>query len=274
MADYAIGDLQGSLSALDRLLHRIAFRAGQDRIWLTGDLVNRGPDSLGCLRRAKGLGESARVVLGNHDLHFLCVEAGTASPRKGDTLEAILAASDRRELAGWLRALPLVVQEEGWLMVHAGLAPQWSAIDASRHSAEVGERLSAPGYRDFLANLYGDQPDQWSDSLAGMDRWRFIVNAMTRMRVCDASGRLHLRFKGEPQNAPSGTQPWFDLPGRRSADSRIICGHWSALGLRLRDDLIAVDTGCLWGRALTAVRFHDRTVFQVEGEAVPGGWPD
>ncbi|MBL8515350.1 MAG: symmetrical bis(5'-nucleosyl)-tetraphosphatase [Betaproteobacteria bacterium] len=274
MADYAIGDLQGSLSALDRLLARIAFRPGCDRIWLTGDLVNRGPDSLGCLMRVKGLGDSARVVLGNHDLHFLCVEAGTTSARKGDTLDAILEAPARRELANWLRGLPLVIREDDWLMVHAGLAPQWDAADAVRLAAEVSARLLAPDYADFLANLYGDQPDRWDPELAGMDRLRFIVNAMTRMRICDADGRVLLRFKGEPTSAPAGTLPWFDVPARRTTASRIICGHWSALGLRLRDDLIAVDTGCLWGRALTAVRLHDRTVFQVPGEAVPGDGSD
>lgn len=274
MADYAIGDLQGSLAPLQRLLSRIAFRPGQDRVWLTGDLVNRGPDSLGCLRLVKSLGDSARVVLGNHDLHFLCVEAGTTHRRPGDTLDDILAAPDRHELVAWLSNLPLVVRETDWMMVHAGFLPQWSEADVLAHAAEVSARLRAPDRRDFLAQLYGDQPDRWVDGLLGMDRWRLIVNAMTRMRVCDAEGRLHLRFKGEPQDAPPGTMPWFDVPGRRTAHCRIICGHWSALGLRLRDDLVAVDTGCLWGRALTAVRLHDRTVFQVPGEAPTGDWRD
>lgn len=274
MADYAIGDLQGSLAPLERLLSRIAFRPGQDRLWLTGDLVNRGPDSLGCLRLVKTLGSSARVVLGNHDLHFLCVEAGATSTRPGDTLDDILAAPDRHELSSWLRGLPLMVSEAGWSMVHAGLLPQWTEAEALKHAAEVSAQLTAPAYRDFLARMYGDQPDRWDDELIGMDRWRLIVNAMTRMRVCDPDGRMRLRFKGEPQDAPSGTLPWFDVSGRRTAASRIICGHWSALGLRLREDLVAVDTGCLWGRALTAVRLHDQTVFQVPGEALPGKWKD
>lgn len=274
MADFAIGDLQGSCSSLEKLLARIAFQPGRDRIWLTGDLVNRGPDSLGCLRLVKSLGDSARVVLGNHDLHFLCVEAGTTVPRKGDTLAGVLDAPDRRELADWLRMRPLLERAEGWLMVHAGLLPEWTEEDAQRHAAEVGMQLRGDRYLELLGSLYGDLPDRWQESLTGMDRARLIVNAMTRMRVCDAQGRIHLRFKGEPQDAPVGTMPWFDVPGRRSAGSTIICGHWSALGLRLRPDLVAVDTGCLWGRALTAVRLHDRTVFQVSGEAMAAGWPD
>ncbi|MDX2218924.1 MAG: symmetrical bis(5'-nucleosyl)-tetraphosphatase [Burkholderiales bacterium] len=274
MADYAIGDLQGGRDALERLLSRIAFRPGQDRLWLTGDLVNRGPDSLGCLRLVKGLGASARVVLGNHDLHFLCVEAGTVTTRRGDTLDDILNAPDRDELSRWLRGLPLVIRESGWLMVHAGLLPQWTADEALQRAAEVGTQLQAEDPRRFLAELYGDLPDRWDNSLAGISRWRLIVNSMTRMRVCDAAGRIQLRFKGQPEDAPVGTMPWFDVPGRRSADIRIICGHWSALGLRMRDDLLAVDTGCLWGRALTAVRLHDRTVFQVMGETPPGAVTD
>lgn len=274
MADYAVGDLQGSRDALERLMARIQFRPGQDRLLLTGDLINRGPDSLGCLRLVKGLGDAARVVLGNHDLHFLCVEAGTAPARRGDTLEHILQAPDRHDLSTWLRSQPLAASDAGWLMIHAGLLPQWTADDALRHAAEVEAQLRAPDHRNFLAELYGDLPDRWDDSLAGMGRWRLIVNALTRMRVCDAEGRIHLRFKGPPGDAPAGTMPWFDVPGRRSTTARVICGHWSALGLRMRDDLVAVDTGCLWGRALTAVRLHDRTVFQVMGESVKGDWTD
>lgn len=274
MADYAIGDVQGGLASLERLLTRIRFQRGQDRIWFTGDLINRGPDSLGCMRLVKSLDESAHVVLGNHDLHFLCVEAGTTHARRGDTIDDILQAADRRELSDWLRHLPLVVRESGWLMVHAGLLPQWTEQDAVLYANEVSGRLTAPDYRTFLAELYGDLPDQWDEALVGMERWRLIVNAMTRMRVCDANGRVRLRFKGEPLDAPQGTMPWFDVPERCSAGTRVICGHWSALGLKLREDLVAVDTGALWGRALTAVRLHDRTVFQVVGEAIPGGWPD
>jgi bis(5'-nucleosyl)-tetraphosphatase (symmetrical) len=265
MADYAIGDLQGDYAALQSLLVKLDFQPERDRAWFAGDLINRGPDSLACVRRVRDLGESVRTVLGNHDLHFLCVEAGVAPARKGDTFDELLAAADRAELVAWLRAQPLVVHEGNHLMVHAGLLPQWTPEDAVRLSGEVMKHLAAADYADFLVHLYGDQPDVWSESLAGTDRLRLIVNAMTRMRVCHGDGRLELRFKGEPGDAPAGTKPWFDLPGRRSGATTVICGHWSAVGLKLRDDLIALDTGAQWGRALTAVRLHDRTVFQVPG---------
>ncbi len=263
MADYAIGDLQGNVKALESLLARIGFKVGSDRIWFTGDLVNRGPDSLACLRLVRALGDSALVVLGNHDLHLLCVAYGATALRKGDTLDDILSAPDRQVLLAWLRSRPLLVQEPGHVMVHAGLLPQWTVEEAAGCAKEVSARLSADDVAGFLSALYGNQPDRWDPSLSGMDRLRLIVNAMTRMRVCAADGTLNLRFKGGPRDAPKGSYPWFEVEGRRSAGVVVICGHWSALGLQLRADLIAVDTGCHWGRTLTAVRLHDRTVFQV-----------
>lgn len=263
MADYAVGDLQGNIGALESLLARIRFKPGRDRVWFTGDLVNRGPGSLECLRLVRGLGDSALVVLGNHDLHLLCIAYGATMSRKGDTLDDILAAPDRQELLHWLRTRPLLVQESGHVMVHAGLLPQWTVEDATGCAAEVSARLSADDVAGFLSDLYGNKPDRWGPELAGMDRLRLIVNAMTRMRVCTADGTLNLRFKGEPRDSPSGTYPWFEVSGRKCVGVPVICGHWSALGLQLRDNLIALDTGCHWGRTLTAVRLHDRTVFQV-----------
>jgi len=266
MADYAIGDVQGGLRPLQALLKAIQFVPGQDRLWFAGDLVNRGPDSLGCLRLVRSLGSSALTVLGNHDLHLLCVAAGAARAKAGDTFTDILDAPDRDELLNWLRSQPLMVQGDHQVMVHAGLLPQWTIQDAQECANRVSQALLAPNYRDVLADLYGDQPARWESSLAGQPRLRLIVNAMTRMRVCDATGSLNLRFKGAPDELPAEMFAWFDVPGRRSAETTIICGHWSALGLRLRPDLIALDTGSVWGRALTAVRLHDRTVFQVPGE--------
>lgn len=266
MAEYAIGDLQGNFNELQALLERIDFLPGRDRIWFTGDLVNRGPASLECLRFVRGLGDSALVVMGNHDFHLLCVSQGATHARKGDTMEAILAAPDREELLGWVRSLPLLVSEKGFVMVHAGVLPQWTIDEAAILADEVAHALRTMELGRFCAELYGDE-DRWSDELVGMERVRVVVNAMTRMRVCSPDGRMQLRFKGEPGAAPAGFLPWFAVPGRKSRGTPLICGHWSALGLQLRDDLIAVDTGCLWGRSLTAVRLHDRTVFQVPGPA-------
>lgn len=266
MAEYAIGDLQGNFNELQALLERIDFLPGRDRIWFTGDLVNRGPASLECLRFVRGLGESAHVVMGNHDFHLLCISQGATHPRKGDTMEAIFSAPDRDALLTWVRSLPLMVRDSGFVMVHAGLLPQWSIDEAAALAGEVEHALRTMDLPRFCAQLYGDE-DRWSDALTGMERVRVVVNAMTRMRVCTPEGRMQLRFKGEPGDAPEGYLPWFAVPGRKSRGTPLICGHWSALGLQLHDDLIAVDTGCLWGRSLTAVRLHDRTVFQVPGPA-------
>ena len=267
MATYAIGDLQGCYAPLEALLHEISFDAARDRLWFVGDLVNRGPDSLRCLRFVKGLGEAAAVVLGNHDLHLVCVAEGVEKRRKRDTLDEVLAAPDRDELVAWLRHRPLMHAADGFAMVHAGLLPQWTVGEARALAAEVQARLRGPEYRGFLERMYGDQPDRWRDDLRGIDRLRVIVNAMTRLRVCDRDGRMALDFKGEPGDTQGERVPWFDMPGRRSRDHAIVCGHWSALGLALRPDLLSLDSGCVWGRALTAVRLEDRQVFQV---ACPG----
>ncbi len=277
MATFAIGDLQGCYDPLARLLDYLDFSPERDRLWFVGDLVNRGPQSLEVLRFVKGLGHAAVTVLGNHDLHLAMQAAGFGKANKEDTLGAILAAPDRDELLGWLRAQPLFHVEGEWAMVHAGLLPAWDVAQAQVLSDEVSAALTAPDYLDFLANMWGSEPDAWHDGLAGWDRLRVVVNAMTRMRFVTPDGRMEFRApgaKGPPERGPAGCVPWFDAPGRRSADHAIVCGHWSALGFRQMDRLLALDSGCLWGGSLTAVRLEDRRVFQLPcGRAAqPTGW--
>ena len=277
MATYAIGDLQGCYDPLQRLLDYIGFAPGNDRLWFVGDLVNRGPQSLEVLRFVKGLGDAAVTVLGNHDLHLVMQDAGFGKASKEDTLEPILAAPDRDELLVWLRSLPLFHVTGDWGMVHAGLLPSWDVNKAQALSGEVSSALTAPNYRDFLANMWGSEPDAWRDDLSGWDRLRVVVNAMTRMRFVTPEGRMEFRApgaKGPPERGPAGCVPWFDAPDRKSADHAILCGHWSALGFRLSDKLLALDSGCLWGGSLTAVRLEDRRVFQMPcGQvAKPTGW--
>jgi bis(5'-nucleosyl)-tetraphosphatase (symmetrical) len=263
MATYAIGDVQGSNSSLQKLLADISFDARHDRLWFVGDLVNRGTESLQCLRFVRSLGDGAVTVLGNHDLHLLGVAEGAARMRNGDTLQPVLDAPDREELLDWLRHRPMLHIEGEHVLVHAGLLPQWSVGKANALAQEVESALRSSGRRDFLAAMYGNHPDCWSDGLKGFDRLRVIVNAMARMRLCTPGGRMEFSHKGEPANHPAGYLPWFDVPLRKSADSTVICGHWSALGLKIEHNLLSLDTGCLWGGALTAVRLEDRTVFQV-----------
>ena len=218
----------------------------------------------------KDLGPAAVAVLGNHDLHLICVARGVERKRKRDTLDELLAAPDRDELLDWLRARPLMHVEDGYALVHAGLLPEWSVARARNLAGEVEQRLRGPDYRSLLERMYGDEPDRWDDSLEGVERLRVIINAMTRLRVCDAAGAMALKFKGEPGEASTGFTPWFDMPGRRSRDHAIVCGHWSALGVRLRPDLLSLDSGCVWGRSLTAVRLEDRAVFEVRCPENPG----
>jgi bis(5'-nucleosyl)-tetraphosphatase (symmetrical) len=235
-----------------------------------GDLVNRGPDSLRCLRYVKSLGAAAVTVLGNHDLHLLCVAEGLEKRKKRDTLDEVLDAPDRAELLAWLRGRPLMHVEEGFALVHAGLLPEWTVEKARALAAEVEGRLRGPGYRELLARMYGDEPAHWNDALVGLDRWRVIINAMTRLRVLDASGAMVLSYKGEPGDARTGWTPWFDAPERRSRDHTLVCGHWSALGLCMRADLLSLDSGCVWGRALSAARLGDRKLYQVPCPPAPG----
>ena len=270
MATYAIGDLQGSNSSLQKLLADISFDARHDRLWFVGDLVNRGTESLQCLRFVRSLGDGAVTVLGNHDLHLLGVAEGAARMRNGDTLQPVLDAPDREELLDWLRHRPMLHIEGEHVLVHAGLLPQWSVDKANALAQEVESALRSSGRRDFLAAMYGNHPDCWSDGLKGFDRLRVIVNAMTRMRLCTPGGRMEFSHKGEPANHPAGYLPWFDVPLRMSAGSTVICGHWSALGLKVERNLLSLDTGCLWGGALTAVRLEDRRIFQVSCAELAG----
>lgn len=276
MATYAIGDIQGCFASFQQLLEEIGFNPTRDTLWLVGDLINRGPDSAGVLRWAKQHEHALRVVLGNHDLHTLAVAEGFVQPHRSDTLQQLLDAPDRDALLDWLRHRAMVYGEDEYLMVHAGLLPQWEGRQALELGREVEAVLRGPGYRDFLAHMYGNHPNRWQDDLQGMDRLRLVTNALTRLRVCDAAGTMDFRFKGEVEKIPDGLIPWFDVPGRKSTASTLVFGHWSALGLVVRDDIVALDTGCLWGGQLTALRLEDRRLFQVPcaaQEAIGKQWP-
>ena len=262
MATYAIGDVQGCYNELRMLLDSLNFDPARDRIWFVGDLVNRGPQSLEVLRFVKGLGDRVVTVLGNHDLHLVMQAEGYGRCNAEDTLGPVLNAPDRDELITWLRQQPPFHVEGEFAMVHAGLLPQWTVAEAATLSAEVCTALTSENYRGFLAHMWGGTPASWRDELSGWDRLRVIVNAMTRMRFCSHDGIMEFRHKGLPEHAPDGFLPWFALPNRASADHTLICGHWSALGLKLETNLLALDTGCLWGGALTAVCLEDRRVVQ------------
>lgn len=267
MPTYVIGDLQGCAHETQLLLDRIAEDArGPARILFVGDLVNRGPDSLGALRRLKTLqeGGQAEALLGNHDLHLLAVAAGTQKRSPSDTLDAILSAPDRNDLIAWLRARPLALMEDGYLLVHAGVLPQWSAEQTLALAGEVQAVLRSGDWQHFMADMYGNEPDRWDDALEGSARLRCIVNALTRMRLCAPDGRMDFTVK-ESAGAPPGSDlvPWFDLPGRATQEATVIFGHWSALGLLVRTNLIGLDSGCVWGGHLSAVRLDNRAVLQV-----------
>ncbi|AJP47495.1 diadenosine tetraphosphatase [Rugosibacter aromaticivorans] len=277
MATYAIGDVQGCFDPLRQLIDLLDFNPASDRLWFVGDLVNRGPQSLEVLRYVKSLGTAAVVTLGNHDLHLVMQAAGYGRANKEDTLDAILAAPDRDELLDWLRAQPLVHVDGPWAMVHAGLLPEWTLSQAKVLSDEVSAALTSPNYRDFLSHMWGSEPAAWRDDLTGWDRLRVVVNAMTRMRYVTLSGAMELRAPGAkapPEQGPTGCVPWFAARKRASAGYFIVCGHWSALGYFEQPDLLAIDTGCLWGGALTAVRLEDRRVFRLPcpQQVKPSGW--
>lgn len=264
MSTYAIGDIQGCFTTFRRLLDQIHFDPAQDTLWLVGDLVNRGPQSLETLRFIRDLGPAALTVLGNHDLYLLMVAFGQIQKRnKDDTLQAILSAPDRDELLHWLRHQPLCHAEQGHCLVHAGLLPDWTAEEAVRLGQEVSNALQGPDYPSFLSQLWGSEPDHWETDLQGIPRLRLIVNVMTRMRFCTREGRLNFKAKGPLAKAAADLIPWFDLPNRQWADHTLVVGHWSALGLRMDPQLLALDTGCLWGGQLTAVRLTDRSLTQV-----------
>jgi len=248
---YAIGDIQGCYSELRELLTTLNFSADRDQLWFVGDLVNRGPQSLEVLRFVRALGANAVTVLGNHDLHLLAIAFGTQRKRKTDTLDAIFTAHDRDELLAWLLTRPLLHYEQGDLMVHAGLVPQWTVGMALQLAREVETALHTDP-RALFDNMYGDEPRRWDESLTGMDRLRFTINVLTRLRVCTNDGEVDLKMKGKPPKGRTGLHPWFDVQPRWSSSVRIVFGHWSALGLTVRRDVVGLDSGCVWGGALTA----------------------
>lgn len=260
MAVYAIGDVQGCFTALRALLDRLAFDPQHDQLWFTGDLVNRGPQSLEVLRLAKAL--DAIVVLGNHDLHLLGVAHGVVRPRPRDTFGAVLTAPDRDELLEWLRRRPLLHDDVGLkaMLVHAGLLPQWDRATAGVLAREVEQVLRGPDHTQLYRHMYGDQPDQWSDDLRGWERLRVIVNGFTRLRYCDQEGRMALEEKGPPGSQPAHLFPWYAIPARPAFDAKIIFGHWSALGAQKIDRVISLDSGCVWGGSLTGARLEPDTV--------------
>lgn len=256
MAVYAVGDVQGCFDALKVLVDRLAFDPARDRLWFTGDLVNRGPDSLATLRYVKSLGDAAVTVLGNHDLHLLAIAHGHGREKPLDTLHDVLAAPDRDDLLEWLRARPLLHHDAdlGYTLVHAGLLPQWDLALAQALAGEVEAVLRGDSPGDLFAHMYGDRPERWEPSLSGWERVRLIINGFTRLRYCDAAGRLDPRPKGAPGTQPQGLLPWFAVPGRRNANLRVVFGHWSTLGAIARDGIVSLDSGCVWGQALTAAR--------------------
>lgn len=266
MADYLIGDVQGCDAALERLLHRIDFSPSRDTLYLLGDLINRGPDSMGVLRRLHALEGSAHCILGNHDLHALSVALGLRRASRMDTLHSLLQDKALASWLDWLRQQDLALYTKGVLMVHAGVLPQWDVTDTLARAAEVQAALRGPQWQRFLAEMYGNEPDQWDDGLQGMPRLRVIVNALTRLRFCSADGRMEFATTEGMDAAPPGLMPWFNVPGRRTVDKVVAFGHWSRLGWLDRPDVLALDSGCVWGGCLTALRLsgdgqHER--FQV-----------
>ena len=264
--NYLIGDVQGCCGALDRLLDKIDFSASRDHLFVLGDLVNRGPQSLETLRRMRGFGASATCLLGNHDLNLMAVAQGVRHPHAGDTTAEILDAPDRGEWLHWLRQRRMAVFEHGWLMVHAGVVPAWDVAETLRLAAEVEVLLRSDALEEFLPAMYGDRPARWSDTLQAAERWRVIINVLTRTRYIAADGTLDFATKEGPGVAPDGLTPWFDVPGRRTQGTPVAFGHWASLGLIDRPDLLALDTGCVWGRQLSAARIDGsaREIIQVE----------
>jgi bis(5'-nucleosyl)-tetraphosphatase (symmetrical) len=267
MSTYVIGDLQGCYSTLRRLLDQLRFDPAGDRLWFAGDLVNRGPESLETLRFVKSLGAAALSVLGNHDLHLLAVAAGGRKGKR-DTLGPILSAADRDELLDWLRRLPLLQEsaDGAFALLHAGLPPQWDLAKARACAREAEAVLAGPDYTVLLAEMYGDQPSVWNETLRGIPRLRFIINCYTRLRYCDRDGRMDFSAKGAPGTQSDGLLPWFSVPRRRSADTTLLFGHWSTLGRVHWPEyrVYCLDTGAVWGGQLTALRLEDQTLSAVD----------
>ncbi|MDO6460263.1 symmetrical bis(5'-nucleosyl)-tetraphosphatase [Granulosicoccaceae sp. 1_MG-2023] len=254
MTTYAVGDLQGCLEPLQRLLDAVHFDPARDKLWLCGDLINRGPDSLGCLRFVKSLGDAAETVLGNHDLHLLAVAAGARKASSKDTLEAILRAEDAPELLDWLRRRPLLLVEENGphVLSHAGLHPHWDRATALREAAFVESALRADNYRELFTFMYGNSPARWREGREGEKRLRFAINVLTRMRYCRRDGELDFKEKDSPGTQPESLLPWYEVADRRHEDMKVIFGHWSTVGTPSAHDVVALDSGCVWGGFLTA----------------------
>ena len=284
MALYLIGDIQGCDAPLQRLLDTLDFSPSRDTLFVLGDLVNRGPASAAVLRRLMHYGASARSLLGNHDLHLLAVASGTRHAHRKDTLQEVLAAPDRHAMLEWLRHQAMALLEkvgtQSVLMVHAGVLPQWTALQTVQYAREVEAVLRSGQAKDFYAAMYGNAPDHWDEACTGMDRIRVIVNALTRLRFCTATGVMEFDTKDSADAAPAGYMPWFDVPGRRSADTVVAFGHWSTLGWLPRSDVLALDSGCVWGGCLTALRIAagpasqslrmERITVRCEQAQVPG----
>ena len=274
MALYCIGDVQGCNGALERLLERLDFSPSRDTLFMLGDLVNRGPDNAGVLRRLMKLGDAARCLLGNHDLHLLAVAHGVRKPHRNDTVADILNAPDRAAMLDWLRRQRMAMMQGPLLMVHAGVLPQWSAQQVLALAAEVEDVLAGPDLAGFLPEMYGNKPGRWRDDLQGADRLRVIINALTRLRFCNARGKMEFDTKEGADAAPPGFMPWFDVPGRRTAGDAVAFGHWSTLGWLDRTDVFALDSGCVWGGSLTALRLdasgvHERIAVKCPQAMVP-----
>jgi len=269
MSTFVIGDIQGCFSELEHLLEIIGFDSATDKLLFAGDLVNRGPDSLSTLRFVKSLGDRADSVLGNHDLHLLAIWQGNTSHASGNSLDPILQAPDSIELLEWLRHRPLLIhlKELESTIIHAGLPPQWTLQDAINHATELEIVLRGDGFHDFCTNMYGNKPKKWHDGLEGIERLRFITNCFTRLRYCTEKGKLKLKDKGAPGTQKTGSIPWFDVEHRKTRDNRIFFGHWSTLGFLNRNNVWSLDTGCLWGGQLTAIRLEDLKLFQLQCQA-------
>ena len=262
VSTYVIGDVQGCFAQLEELLAKVRYKRRKDRLWFVGDLINRGPDSLATLRFVRKLGERAVAVLGNHDLHFLAIVFGGHATRPSDTLDELLGASDCLQLAHWLRELPMLHRGEGVVMTHAGIPHIWTLKQAGSHARELEAVLRGDGYRKFFHAMYGNEPSAWSKSLAGMPRHRVITNYFTRMRFVNAAGEMEFEHKGHSDHPPPGFKPWFDF--RLRIDRPIVFGHWASLEGVRRQRAIGLDTGCVWGRCLTALRLEDRKLLCVE----------
>lgn len=275
MAVYLVGDIQGCDAALARLLERVAFSPSRDTLFVLGDLVNRGPDSAGVLRRLRALGTSVHCVLGNHDLHALAVACGARKSARLDTLQDLLTTPDRDDLLDWLRHQRMALQAHGILMVHAGVLPTWTVAKTLALAREVEAALQSPDGCDFFHHMYGNQPTAWNEALTGTERLRVVVNALTRLRFCSAQGNMEFDTKDSAKAAPAGFMPWFDVPGRQTAHDVLAFGHWSTVGWLGRQDVWALDTGCVWGGCLSALRLEPQgqhTLIQVgcEPAQVPG----